>query len=177
MRRFLTLFATLLILWAIVSQVNDALSGFRVYLFPVSLYIVFAALTQPLRSGLFASCAGGLLCDANSPVAFGVHLLLFGVAHVIVFNLRDRVPRDDNVALILVALLANLALFVMFSFTQIHGSPAPAAVWPRLIVDLLCTQVFVAVVTPWFFALQARTLEIAQVVSAAYERRFGAEAR
>jgi hypothetical protein len=39
-------------------------------------------------------------------------------------------------------------------------------------VDLLCSQVFIVLVIPWFFALQARSLEIAQVVSAVYERRF-----
>lgn len=177
MRRFLTLSATLLLLWAIVTQVNDALSGFRVYLFPASLFVVFAALTQPLRSGLFTSAVGGLICDANSPVAFGLHGLLFAAAHIIVFHVRDRVPRDDNVTAIIVALLANLALFLVFSFTQIHSSPAPAAVWPRLVVDLLCTQVFVALVTPWFFAFQARALDTAQIVSAAFQRRFGETSR
>ena len=51
---------------------------------------------------------------------------------------------------------------------------APAAVWPRLLVDLLFSQVVLAFVTPWFFALQARSLAIAQVMTAAYERRFNA---
>ena len=79
------------------------------------------------------------------------------------FHIRDRVPRDDNIAAIIVVLLTNLALFLVFSFGQIHGSPAPAAVWPRLIADLVCSQVFLALVTPWFFALQARTLVLARV--------------
>lgn len=173
MRRFLTLSFTLLILWALVAQVNHALSGLRVYLFAGALFVAFGALTQPLRSGLFASCVGGLICDANSPVTFGVHLLLFSAAHVILYRVRDRVPRDDNTAAIIVVLLTNLALFLVFSFGQIHASPAPAAVWPRLMIDLLCSQIFLVIVTPWFFALQARSLVIAQVITAAYDRRFG----
>lgn len=172
MRRFLTLSFTLLLLWAIVAQVNHILSDYRVYVFAGALFVSFAAVTQPLRSGLFASCTGGLICDANSPVAFGTHLLLFAAAHTIIYRVRDRVPQDDNIAITVVTLLANLALFLVFSFAQIHASPAPAAVWPRLLMDLLCSQVFLLVVTPWFFALQARSLEVAQVVSAAYERRF-----
>lgn len=171
-RRFLTLCFTLLLLWALVAQLNDALSSLRVYLFPAALFVAYSALTQPLRSGLFASCVGGLLCDANAPVAFGSHLLLFAVAHVILHHLRDRVPRDDNIAAIIVALLTNLALFLVFSIAQIHRSPAPAAVWPRLIVDLLCSQVFLVLVTPWFFALQARALELSfRAVSAVYDRK------
>lgn len=171
MRRFLTLSLTLLILWAVVAQLNHTLSTFRVYLFPGSLFVAFAALTQPLRSGLFATCVGGLLCDANAPVAFGTHLLLFGFVHAILHQLRDRVPRDDNIAAIIVVLLSNLALFLVFSFAQIHRSPAPAAVWPRLIMDLIASQVFLALVTPWFFALQARALELSfRAVSAVYDR-------
>lgn len=172
MRRFLTLSFTLLLLWAIVSQVNDLLSGHRVYLFTGALFVSFIALTQPTRSGLLAVCAGGLICDANSPVSFGLHLLLFAAAHTILFRIRDRVPADDNIAIIVVTLLTNLALFIVFSFTQIPASPAPAAIWPRLLMDLLCSQVFLVIVTPWFFALQARSLEVAQVVTAAYDRRF-----
>ena len=40
-------------------------------------------------------------------------------------------------------------------------SPAPAAAWPRLIADLACSQVFLALVAPWFFALQLRALTLA----------------
>jgi len=164
MRRTLLLFATLVVLWTIVAQLNHELAGRRVYLFAGALFVAYAALTQPRRAGLFASLLGGILCDANSAVAFGTHTLLFAVAHVTVFQVRDRVPRDDNISAIIVVLLTNLALFLVFSFSQIHRSPAPAAVWPRLIADLVCSQLFLVLVTPWFFALQARTLALGRVL-------------
>ncbi len=160
MRRTLLLFATLVVLWTIVAQLNHELAGWRVYLFAGALFVAYAALTQPRRAGLIATLLGGILCDANSAAAFGTHTLLFAAAHVTVFQVRDRVPRDDNISAIIVVLLTNLALFLVFSFTQIHRSPAPAAVWPRLIADLVCSQLFLVVVTPWFFALQARTLAL-----------------
>lgn len=163
MRRTLTLFATLLLLWTIVAQANHALTGFRVYLFAGALFVVYAALTQPGRPGLAASLLGGLVCDASAPVAFGTHMLLFAVAHLTVFHIRDRVPRDDRIAAVIVVLLTNLALFLVFSFGQIQHSPSPAAVWPRLMADLACSQVFLAVVTPWFFALQAQALVLTRV--------------
>lgn len=163
MRRTLVLFACSLLLWTLVAQLNDALASTRIYLFTGSLFVAFAALTQPRNNGLAATMLGGLVCDANSPVTFGTHLLLFAVAHLTLFHVRDRVPRGDNVAAIVVVLLTNLALFLVFSFTQIHDSPAPAAVWPRLIADLVCSQIFLVVVTPWFFALQARGLLLARL--------------
>lgn len=158
MRRGFALFATLVLLWGLVSIVNDALAPRRIYLFAGGLFVAYSALTQPRRTGLIVSMLGGLLCDANVPVVFGTHMLLFAAAHLTLLNVRDRVPRHDNVAAIVVVLLTNLALFLVFSFGQIHDSPAPAAVWPRLIADLLCSQVFLALITPWFFALQGATM-------------------
>jgi hypothetical protein len=167
MRRLLILFATLVLLWTIVAQLNHALSSFagmRVYLFAGSLYLTFAALTQPLRPGLLSVILGGMICDANSPAdIFGSHTLLFMAGFFVVHNLRDRIPRDDTTGRIVVALLANLALFLAFSFSQVTRLPLPGAVWPRLLVDLVCSQAFVALVTPWFFALQSRALVLAQV--------------
>jgi rod shape-determining protein MreD len=163
MRRVLVLFATLFLLWALVAQANHALADIRIYLFPGALFVLYAALAFPLQAGLTVSLLGGLICDANSPVAFGTHTLLFALTHAVVFHLRDRLPRTDTVGRVVVALLANLGLFLLFSFVQIGRSPAPAAVWPRLIVDLVCSQVFLALVTPWFFALQRRALVLARV--------------
>ncbi len=161
MRRLFALFLTLLILWAVLAQVNHALTEFRVYLFAGALFVSFTALTQPLRFGLAMSIAGGMICDSNSPVPFGTHVLLFIVAHFTVFHIRERVPRDDNIAAVVLALFTNFALFLVFSFTQIHGSPSPAFIWPRLLMDLLCSQILIAFITPWFFALQARALDFA----------------
>ena len=163
MRRILVLVASLFLLWAIVAQLNDALSAVRMYVFAGSLFVAFIALTQPRRPGLVAVMLGGLICDANAPVTFGTHLLLFAAAHVTLFHIRERVPREDNTSAIVVVLLTNLALFLVFSFTQIHDSPSPNAYWARLIADLVCSQLFLVLVTPWFFALQAGALALARV--------------
>src|SRR3954468_7409196 len=114
MRRALVIFVTLLLLWTLVAQLNHALTGLRVYLFVGSLYVVYAALMLPPRTGLIASLLGGLLCDATTPVWFGTHLLLFAAAHAIIFHLRNRLPRDDTTARVIIALLTNLAIFLLF---------------------------------------------------------------
>lgn len=162
MRHTLVTFLTLLLLWAVVAEINHALSGLRVYLFVGALFVTYAALMLPFRAGLASTVLGGLLCDANAPVWFGTHLVLFTAAFAIVSHLRDRLPRDDTVARVVVASLANLGLFLLFSFTQIGGSPAPAIAWPRLIADLVCSQIFLALIAPWFFALQHHALLLAR---------------
>jgi hypothetical protein len=161
MRRTLILTATLLLLWAVVSQTNHVLTSFRVYLFVGGLFTAYAALSQPLRSGLAASIIGGLICDAQAPAEFfGTHALLFAAAHVSVFHVRDRIPRDETASRVVVALLTNLALFLVLSFSQIHLSPSPAHVWPRLLADLVVSQLFLTLIAPWFFALQSRALVV-----------------
>lgn len=162
MRRTLALCLTLLILWAVVAELNHALSEWRVYIFAASLFVCFASVTQTWATGFATAAFAGLMHDANSPVIFGTHVLLFLVGHITLAHIRDRVPRDDAISATVLTLLTNLALFLVFSFTQIHGSPAAGIIWPRLLMDLLCSQIFIAVVTPWFFALQSRALAIAQ---------------
>jgi hypothetical protein len=160
MRRAIVLFLPALFLWELVAQCNHALAAAHVYLYVPALFVAYAALILPLYPGLGATLLAGLLCDAHAPVALGTHPLLLGLAHTAVFQVRERLPRDHTVGRVAIAVLLNLALFLAFSFTQIGDAPAPAALWPRLLADLAGSQIFLALVAPWFFALQARTLQL-----------------
>jgi rod shape-determining protein MreD len=162
MHRPLTLAVTLVLLWAILAELNHALSGLHFHVFGGALFVASAALHQPLRPGLAASLFGGLVCDANTPVAFGTHFVLFAAAHLFLHRVRDRVPRQDPVFAIVVVLLLNLALFLAFSLLLLPASPASFVVWPRLLADLIASQLVLAFATPWFFALQDRALALAE---------------
>jgi rod shape-determining protein MreD len=170
MRRALVIFATLILLWAVLGELNHALTPRHVYLWIGGLFVTYSALTLPLRTGSIATLCAGMLCDASAPIPFGTHALLFAAAHVIIFNIRDRVPRDETVARVVIALLANLTLFLVFSFFLITRLPSPGAVWPRIIFDLICSQVLIALIAPWFFALQAGALELARPLTTRYGR-------
>jgi rod shape-determining protein MreD len=171
-RSTLIVFAALLVLWALVAQLNHVLAPSHIYLWTGGLFVTFGALVLPLRRGLVTVFLAGLVCDATAPIAFGTHALLFAAAHVVLFNLRDRVPREETIARVVIALLANLALFLVFSFLQIGDLPAPAAAWPRLIFDLVCSQIFIAVIAPWFFALQERALALVTAPAPLDDHRF-----
>ncbi|MBP7143497.1 MAG: rod shape-determining protein MreD [Opitutaceae bacterium] len=160
MRRSLTLFATLFLLWAISAQINHYLSGLHVSLFLGGLCVVFAALRLNRNEGLLTSFATGLLFDATSPLWFGCHALLFATAHIVVFRFRSRVPRDETLIPIVIGLLANLGIHLGVSFVALHDLPPGVNPWPRLLADLLFSQIALVLVAPWFLRLQERSLEI-----------------
>jgi rod shape-determining protein MreD len=151
------------VLWTLLAEANHTLGGFHVYLFLGALFVTPAALSFSLRDGLLAAVPAGLLFDATTPVPFGLHALLFALTLTTLHRLRERLPHEDTAAQVAIALIANLALFLVFSFTQLSRLPEPGAVWPRLIVDLLCSQLVLAAIGPWFFALHARALALARV--------------
>lgn len=168
MRRALITFGTMILLWAIVTELNHLLSTSHVYLWIGGLFILYPALALPLRDGLVATLLGGLLWDATTGSRGGLHLLLFAATHIVIFNLRDRVPRDETAGRVVIALLANLALFLVFSFVQIARIPNASAAWPRIICDLICSQIFLALIAPWFIALQIRVLDVARPLAGYY---------
>jgi hypothetical protein len=162
MRGAAVLFLTLYVLRALVAELNTALSGFHLWLFAGGLFVAYSALAMPFHEGFAASLLGGLLCDAMSPMAFGTHAGLFAVAHVVVFNVRERLQRDETSVRVVVALLVNLFLFLAISFVRIGPGHGRAAEWPRALSDLAWSETVIVFAAPWFFALQLRTLELAR---------------
>jgi rod shape-determining protein MreD len=164
MRVAAVLFLTLYLLRALVAEANSALSGLHVWLFAGGLFVAYSALMAPFSQGFAASVLGGLLCDSVAPVPFGTHAALFGTAHAAVYNLRERLQRDETLVRVVVALLLNMALFLSLCLLRIRHVPAGATVWPRLLSDLAWSQAAVAAAAPWFFALQLRSLELGRAV-------------
>lgn len=162
MRRFLVTFATLVLLWALVSQLNHELARCHVFLFAGGLFVAYAALVLPWAPGFAAVLAAGMVCDANAAVPFGLQAVLFTAAHAVLFHLRDRLPRDETAGRVVIALLSNFALLLALSFLEFDRGPFASARWLRLGSDLVCSQLFLALVAPWFFGLQERVLVLAR---------------
>lgn len=170
MRRALVILATMILLWAVLAEINHMLSPWHVYLWIGGLFVTYSALTLALRPGVLATLCIGMVFDAAAAIPFGTHALLFAAAHVIIFNVRDRVPREETVARVVIALLANLALFLVLSLFLLTRIPSPASAWPRLVVDLLCSQLLIVLLGPWFFALQSSALELSRPFTTRYGR-------
>jgi len=157
MKRTLLVFVTLVLLWTITGLFNQALAGLHLHLYFGGLYITFAAVALSPREGLAAVLLGGAVCDAHSPTRFGTQILLFAAAHAFLRQLRDRLPHDDLIGRVAITLICNLGLYLALSFAEVGEALNPSAYWGRAAVDLLFSQVVLALIAPWFFALQERT--------------------
>ncbi len=164
-RRLLVLLATQVLLWALVSGLNHELVRLRLFLFEGGLFVAYGALFLPFGTGLAAAFIAGLVCDAHSAVPFGTHALLFAAAQAVLFRLRDRMPHDTPAGLLAVVLLANAALFLALSVLEVHGGPFAMRRWGRLVSDLVGSQLALALIAPWFLALQAKALVLARAES------------
>lgn len=158
--RALILTGASLLLALLLGQLNHYLSAWQVHVWCGGLFVAFAALRLGYRTGAAVCFAAGLLLDAGEPVAFGTQGFLFLGAHAVVFNIRSRAPRDETVVGVVVALLANLGLFLAMSFLRIDPVVETARAWLRVFADLLVSQIVLAVIGPWFFAVQARLLAL-----------------
>jgi cell shape-determining protein MreD len=164
MRVTLVLFLTLFLLRALVAQANSALCGLHVWIFAGGLFVAYSALMVPFRQGFAASVLGGFLCDSAAPVPFGTHAALFGAAHAAIYNLRERLQRDETAVRVVIVLVVNAAFFLVITLARVRHVPSAATVWPRLLSDFGWSQVTVALAAPWFFSLQLRSLELARAV-------------
>jgi rod shape-determining protein MreD len=161
-RWLIVVLANLLLCW-LVGLANDCLATSAVHLYFGGLLVVYAALRLDRKHGLIAVVLTGLMLDAMQPVPLGTSVVLFGLVHATLLYGRQRFPRDSSIFGIVVALLANLFLFIALSFLLVGANPRPGEAWLRIFVDLLASQLAILLITPWFLALQDRTMELVQI--------------
>jgi hypothetical protein len=152
-----------LLLWWLTGLANHYVAGFAVHFFLGGLLIAYGALRLDPKQGLIATVLTALLVDALEPVPFGTSLVLFSLIHVTVLYGRQQFPREGAVIGIVVALLANLFLFIALSFLLVGAHPRPGSAWLRIFADLFFSQLAILLVAPWFLALQDRVMELAEI--------------
>lgn len=159
-RHSLLLLAASLLLGVVLSQINHYLADWQMSVWCGGLFVACLGLRLPYRTGAVVAFVAGLLLDANAPVAFGTQGILLLAGHALVFTLRARAPRDDTLVGVMIALITNLALFLALGFARIGNSPLPAETWMRSFADLLLSQLLIALIGPWYFAVQKRLLQL-----------------
>lgn len=152
-----------LLLWWLTGLANHYVAGFAVHFYLGGLLLAYAALRLDPKQGLTATVLTSLLVDALDPVPFGTSLVLFSLVHLTVLYGRQRFPREGAVFGIVVALLANLFLFIALSFLLVGTNPRPADAWLRIFCDLFFSQIAILVVAPWFLSLQDRAMDLAEI--------------
>lgn len=160
LRQILAMLACAAVLCALVGQLNHALAPLALTFSVPGLLIAYTALRLPPGAGIASTFAVGLWLDAATPLPFGRQAFILAFAFCLVFRLRDRLPRQENIMAVVVALFVNLALFVALAFFSLGGLPDPAAGGVRLLGDLLISQLLTALLGPWFLSLQGAVLRL-----------------
>ncbi len=161
--RWLLVLLANMLLWWLAGLVNNYLAPASVHLYLGGLLVVYAALQLDRKHGTIAILLTGLMVDAQEPVPFGTTMLLLGLVHATLLYGRQRFPREGTVFSLVVALFANLFLFIALSFLLVGNSPRPGEAWLRIFVDLFASQLAILLVAPWFLALQARAMELVRI--------------
>ena len=150
----LVLIACGIVLWTITVQINHYLAPWHINLFTGGLVIAFPALRLPQRDIWRIALPLGLWHDAAAATPFGAHMLLFLLAAAFIRFYRARIPRADTIVGILTAIL--IALAIALAIRSPHLIPAGIA-W-TLTLNTILSAALIALVTPWYFALQSRAL-------------------
>ena len=169
--RVLILVAASLLLALLLGQLNHQLATWQVHVWCGGLFVAFSGLRMAYGPGATAAFLAGLLLDATTPVAFGTQGFLFLAAHAVVFTLRARAPRGEVAVGVVVSLVANLGLFLALGFLRIDAAAESTGAWMRTFADLLFSQVVLALIAPWFFAIQQRMLERTTITTRSFSSR------
>jgi rod shape-determining protein MreD len=160
-RQALVLLACAAVLGLLTNLVNYSLAPWALTIAAPGLLVAFAALRLPFGAGFTAAFLAGLWLDAASPVPFGRHAFLLALCFCLLHRVRPRLPREAVIVGVVAALFINLALFVLLALFALANLPDPATGGLRLLADLFVSQLFTALVGPWFLAFQSATLRLA----------------
>ncbi|MCC5023037.1 MAG: rod shape-determining protein MreD [Candidatus Synoicihabitans palmerolidicus] len=162
-RRTAVVFGCGVILLVLLRMLNHSLSPWALSVWCGGLLVTFPALRLGPQQGFNACFLLGLMLDALSPFPFGLHAFLFGVAHLVIVRIRNRLPANEPVIVIVVTLVTNLVLFVLITFFALSRNSGAHISVVRLLSDLVLSQITIVLIGGWFLALQERALEIARV--------------
>lgn len=172
LRQVLALLACCAVLCALLAQLNHVAAAWAVTFSAPGLLVAYAALRLPPGAGFVSVFTMGLWMDAATPLPFGRQAFVFAFAFCLVYRLRDRLPRNETITGVVVALFVNLALFVALAVFSLDTLPDPTSAGLRLLADLLVSQLITALIGPWFLSLQNAALRLVGSAPALTANRF-----
>jgi rod shape-determining protein MreD len=159
--RVLTLFMTQLLLWTLLAVINHHLTDWQLYLYTGGLFVTFAGLLMGPREGMAAAILSGFIFDAGSSVTFGQNALLHGIGFLLLFKLRSRLAHEETAVQVVVAIIANILLYLVRFVLLFSQLTSFSGMWSRFLWELVFSSVAVGLLVPWTFALQAKALDFA----------------
>jgi hypothetical protein len=142
----------------ITRELNNAFSSTALSVFTAGLPVAFAALRLDFSSGWKSVLLLGLLADALAPVRFGMHALAFLAVFMLIFRMRQRVPRDETLVGTVFAIGANALLFATLCLTLVWRNPAPNRLIGRMLSEAGLSSLLILILAPWFFSFTSHLL-------------------
>lgn len=162
--RWLVVFVGNTLFLFIIAQVNHQLTNFpllgfargQVYLSVIGLPLAFAALRLSIWPAVLATVAMALAVQSTLPLPSGAILLPATACVCATHVLRPHFNRFEPSSAIFAGLLMNLVMIL--SVTAV--TYAAGVSLTRVAVDLLVSQLALALLTGWFFAAQTALLQL-----------------
>lgn len=147
-----------LVLMLVTRELNHAFSGAALSVFAWGLPVAFAALRLDFTSGWRSVVLLGLMTDALAPVPFGTHAVIFLSLFVLIYRTRQRVPRDETLVGVVYAVVATVIIYLTLSLALVWHAPLPGRQVGRLFSEAGLSALLVALLGPWFLALNEHAL-------------------
>lgn len=163
--RWLVVFAGNLLFLFVVAQVNHHLTDLsllglahgQIHLFLPALPLAFAALRLTVGPAVLATVVTALAIESGLPLPSGTILLPATACVCVTLALRGHFNRFEPSSAIFAALLINLIMLLAVTVVAWRGG---AVSLTRVAVDLLVSQLALALLTGWFFAAQTALMEL-----------------
>jgi hypothetical protein len=164
--RWLVVFAGNLVFLFVVAQLNHHLTDFpllgvtrgQLSLFLVGLPLTFAALRLALGPAVLTAAVTALAFEAGTPLPTGAILLPAAACVCVTQALRPHFNRFEPSSMLLAGLIINAVLIL--AVTLIVAYRGGGVSLTRVAVDLIVSQLALALLSGWFFAAQMALLEL-----------------
>lgn len=134
-------------IFIMLSFLNDAATGVSVYFYCTALMIVVPALFLGVWGMTALALFMGFLFEAFTPICFGFTPVLFVLASLAIFRLREKFRSLEPVGILLLTWVVNMALYivsVVFIFPRGIGDYGDYVT--RMVVDCLFSSMLIVLI-------------------------------
>ncbi len=161
------------LLFVLLTWVNQWLSMGSVTIYLPAAFVLFTALHGSNRIAFATALVVGLFIDALSPLPYFSQTFVLLLCTTILMSLRQRIRRSSLMQTTAIGLVANTLAFLTLTllFSLFSTLPLDLAVFLRIVIDLLLSQLVFLAVAPWFLEFQKSLLSLSGVNPDAEEQQ------
>ena len=133
---------------------NDFFAFLPIYFYMGGIFAILPALRLDFARGFSCAVLSGCFLDAAFPTPFGFHACSLAIIQVGLHLANDRAKFSRPLTLIVTALTVNLLLFLsLHVWFSIQVPTGTEILHGRAFVDLIFSELLLAVSLPWLLAL------------------------